>query len=660
MVKKSMNWLDLKVWIEKYKGLIEESYIDNIYNPRSGLLILKLRRSDLGTKNLVIEAGKRIHFTKYEYRVVEGKITPFLQFLRKHLRNKKLLKIYMLNLERIVVLEVFSRGETLKLIVELLPRGVVLLTNSDNKIIFASEYKSMKDREIKVGLEYKPPPYTIQLNPLSVSARELYNTLQGLSGKLSRSLSKVLGIPKEIIEEVFSRLQVESDMRVENVSIEVCEEIVKTLKAIIDESMKGYGYVSFKDGVVEQVTPYRPAVKGLEVKGFNDFNEALDYYFSWLERELAYAERLERVRKEYDKIKHSIEELGETIKKYEELSREYRKVADYITLNHHLINSIIKCISSAIKESKNLNCVKNKCKINILNLNFKDREAEVELDNLRFKLNFTLNAFENASKYYSKAKELERKTQRALEAKKQLEERLKRVNEEIEKEKYKVKGRIKPKEWYEKYHWTKSTDGFLIIGGKDASQNESLVKKQLKDHDVFVHADIHGAPAVIIKTNGKTPSENALREAAIITACYSKAWKFKAGFVEVYWVFGRQVSKSAPTGEYLTKGAFMVYGKRNYMKVPLRLTIGFQVEDEYIKVIVGSKENISAKTKYYVVLAPGDVEPSKLSERIKKILANRAPNNLKRLFESLSVEEIRVKIPGPSVIVEVSEGLRKD
>jgi len=62
---------------------------------------------------------------------------------------------------------------------------------------------------------------------------------------------------------------------------------------------------------------------------------------------------------------------------------------------------------------------------------------------------------------------------------------------------------LRKKEWYEKYRWSISRNGYLIIAGKDASQNESIVKKYLRDKDIFLHADIAGAPATIIISTRK-------------------------------------------------------------------------------------------------------------------------------------------------------------
>ena len=41
-----------------------------------------------------------------------------------------------------------------------------------------------------------------------------------------------------------------------------------------------------------------------------------------------------------------------------------------------------------------------------------------------------------------------------------------------------------------------------------------------------------------------------------------------------YWVTPDQVSKTAPSGEYLTVGSFMIRGKKNFLP-PSQLTMGF-------------------------------------------------------------------------------------
>lgn len=53
--------------------------------------------------------------------------------------------------------------------------------------------------------------------------------------------------------------------------------------------------------------------------------------------------------------------------------------------------------------------------------------------------------------------------------------------------------RVKRKlRWFEKFRWFVSSDGFLVIGGRDAGTNEMVVKKHMEPQDIYLHSDIHG------------------------------------------------------------------------------------------------------------------------------------------------------------------------
>jgi hypothetical protein len=131
--------------------------------------------------------------------------------------------------------------------------------------------------------------------------------------------------------------------------------------------------------------------------------------------------------------------------------------------------------------------------------------------------------------------------------------------------------------WFEKFIWFISSDGYLVLGGRDAMQNEMLYKKYLRKGDLYVHADMHGAASVIVKNNPKTPDApippSTLSQAGSLSVCSSNAWDSKAG-MGAWWVHAEQVSKSAPAGEYLPSGSFMVRGTKNYLP-PQPLILGF-------------------------------------------------------------------------------------
>ncbi|MCO5552037.1 hypothetical protein L7F22_005546 [Adiantum nelumboides] len=93
----------------------------------------------------------------------------------------------------------------------------------------------------------------------------------------------------------------------------------------------------------------------------------------------------------------------------------------------------------------------------------------------------------------------------------------------------------------------------------------------------YVHADLHGASSTIIKNhnpNAVVPPLT-LNQAGCFTVCRSQAWDSKI-VTSAWWVYAHQVSKTAPTGEYLTVGSFMVRGKKNFLP-PHPLVMGFGI-----------------------------------------------------------------------------------
>lgn len=131
--------------------------------------------------------------------------------------------------------------------------------------------------------------------------------------------------------------------------------------------------------------------------------------------------------------------------------------------------------------------------------------------------------------------------------------------------------------WFEKFLYFISSDGYLVLGGKDAQQNELLYRRYLKKGDIYVHADLHGASSVIIKNNPQTPDApmppSTLSQAGALSVCSSQAWDSKA-VMAAWWVNADQVSKTAPTGEYLTTGGFIIRGQKNFLP-PSQLLLGF-------------------------------------------------------------------------------------
>lgn len=119
--------------------------------------------------------------------------------------------------------------------------------------------------------------------------------------------------------------------------------------------------------------------------------------------------------------------------------------------------------------------------------------------------------------------------------------------------------------WFEKFSWFVTSENYLVIGGKDAQQNESLVKKYMDKGDLFFHCELHGAAVMILKnpTQGAVPPMS-IEECATFEVCHSPSWAANV-LSSVYWVNAEQVSKTPPTGMYIGTGSFIIRGQRNFV-----------------------------------------------------------------------------------------------
>ena len=213
---------------------------------------------------------------------------------------------------------------------------------------------------------------------------------------------------------------------------------------------------------------------------------------------------------------------------------------------------------------------------------------------------------ENAAVYFEKAKKIKKKIEGAEKA---LSENLKRLRDlESKKEKLTLeksrqdKLKERKREWYEKFRWFVSSEGFLVVGGRDATSNEVVVKK---------HA---GSPFFIVKSENRPVGEKTKEEAADATCTFSRAWKLRLQTSTVFYVNPEQVSKKTKSGEYLGKGAFMIYGKTNYISNKINLAVGMTKSQQ---VMAGPLDAVKANCEKYTVLVQGDEKPSAVAKYIQ-------------------------------------------
>ncbi|XP_037084883.1 nuclear export mediator factor Nemf-like [Pollicipes pollicipes] len=193
-------------------------------------------------------------------------------------------------------------------------------------------------------------------------------------------------------------------------------------------------------------------------------------------------------------------------------------------------------------------------------------------------IDLDLSALANAARYFDLKRTAARKQQKTIESSFKALKSAEQKTKQTLKEAATIASINKARRvhWFEKFLWFITSENYLVLGGRDQQQNETLVRRYLRPGDLYVHADLHGAASLVLKnpSGGHVPPKT-LNEAGTFAVCNSSAWDAKV-VTSAWWVHAHQVSKTAPTGEYLTTGSFMVRGKKNYLP-PCHLALGFGV-----------------------------------------------------------------------------------
>jgi predicted ribosome quality control (RQC) complex YloA/Tae2 family protein len=658
-VKEIMSSFDIMAIISELRKIIINKHIDNIYQLNHNRFIFKLKPNGI---SLLVEIGKRIHLTKYSYEV-PLKPSQFCIALRKRLVRGKIVDFYQQDFERIVVLEVSSLNKNYKVFFELFKRGNLILVDSEMKIDLALNYLKMKDRNIIKNEPFKLPPST-GINPLDIKLQDLKKLKDFKNLEVQKSLKSLLAIGDVYTKEILKRANVDFNLesnRLDDINIEKIFEALKQIILSISQGNLSPTIVMDENGDMIDVTPIKLNIyDGYRTKEFQSFNEALDEYFSTKELKLKKLELEKEFEKRIDELKRILkmqeEQLNKLKNSYEGFLKMGETIIKHIDELKYLWNLIEvgklqgKSIFETIEELKKLGEMGKIPEAYIKAFDPKTMQILISIEGLNFNVNVNENPSKIASRYYQKAKKIKQKIDGLIHSINETKEKLESIKaksiELLNEEKF-IPKKVK-REWYEKFRWFNSSEGFLTLIGKDASTNEILIKKYMEPNDIVFHSEFQGSPFVLIKTYGKQPSEKTLQEAAQAAASYSKAWKYGLSSLDVYWVNPNQITKKTPSGEYIKKGAFMIYGQRNYIKgVPLKLAIGLLIsEGNNVKVIGGPIEAIKSQTNIYVKIIPGKTKAGKLAKQILSKLSKKYHEIFKKeLKGKININEVQNFIP---------------
>lgn len=660
-MKEEMSSFDIAALTPEINRLIKGARIDNIYQINRKTLLLRLHQPDQPPLYLLTEAGKRLYLTSYALKRPR-KPPAFCMALRKYLKNGRITELQQHEFERSIVMEVNTKEGEFQLILELFGDGNIILVSPQNTILQALTYRKMRDRKVWRGedFQYAPPRGR---NPLKVNRRDLEEIRKLGKLEVVRALTKFLSIGGLYAEEILLRAEVDRNKPCDSLTQGEINRIFNQLQHILSPITTGKiePCIIFDDekGWID-VTPIPlKNYASYKRKTYEAFNEALDDYYTKTTVKERVVEAAEIAKQELVRQQRILQRQKKALEDLKEKGEQNRRIADTIYTHLNELQFLIQRIKDDKRNGKSWKQIASSL--------MKEKEAglspavyfhslqperlilNVSVEKLAFPLNLRRSIQDNAAGYYTKAKKAEKKLEGAKKALQETQARIEKLQKrQIEriKEVRKPPSKRQKRAWFEKFRWFYSSDGFLVIGGRDATTNEIVVKKHMEPNDKIFHAEIHGAPFVLVKTEGKIPPEKTIKEAAQLAASYSRAWREGFGAVDVYWVSPQQVSKTPPSGQYLKKGSFMVAGPKNYVRnVQLRVAIGIQKKGKHIMVVGGPKDAIANQTEIYVEIAPGKKTSGELAKQIRRLLAERVRGALQRQILEIPLEEIQRFMP---------------
>jgi predicted ribosome quality control (RQC) complex YloA/Tae2 family protein len=673
--KKEFTSFDVAAAVRELKEGIVDSRVGNVYQLDNKTLLFKLHKPDKPVFQLVLEAGRRLHLTSY---ALEKPSTPpaFCMALRKYLRNSLLTGVEQYEFERVVLFSFRTKTGDLRLVLELFGDGNVILVDEKGVILQALTYKRMRDRNVLRNEVFRFAPPSGK-NPFKVDKEYFREELRGLGDvEAVRALARLLGVGGLYAEEALLRAGMDKKKPCSTLSDSEIDAVYDGLHGLLSNVESGKLepciVLDESDGFVDVVPFVLRLYEGLKRQSYGSFNEALDeFYVRVVAVEKAAAGfRVDELKREAERLKRMIESQEEVLAEAASEAEKYRRIGDAIYAHIGELQALLDRLSVEKRGKREWSEVVSevlaekkaglKPSLFFESFDAKGLAVNVCVDGLRFGLGLQHKLFDSANQFYELGKRARQRLEGAKAAlensRKSLADVEAKVGEAEALEHAKpaeaveelARRKVRHREWFEKFRWFVSSDGFLVVAGKDAVSNEVLVKKHTEDDDVVFHADIVGAPFVVVKTEGKKPSEQCLREAAEFAAAFSRGWREGFGSVDVYWVKPSQLSKGGPSGESVPRGGFVVRGERNWVRnVPLRVAIGVAVNEEegWARVGGGPVDAVRAKAGVYVVVVPGDVAGKELFRRVLGGLAVKLPKELREVVLGASVEAMREFIP---------------
>ncbi len=633
-MKKEMSSFDVRSVVTELSSL-DGAHMDKIYHWGSNVLF-RINVPGKGKKDLFFE-GKKWLYCPSTKPATPTTPTTFASYLRKYIDNARLGSVRQIGFDRIVEMELSKADGDYKLIFEMFGGGNVLLLK-DGIIQNCLVQKTWRDRKTRPGEEYHMPKS--RFDPTESTEADFLTSFRTSDADAVRTLATAVNLGGQYAEEVCRRVGIDKSTPATEVDDATISRMYAAMADIVNHVLQEpqpTAYIN-EEGRIEDFAPVvLESRSDLVAKGFGTLSEVIEAFLE----ETREAEDLAFVDPAVEKLMKRISKQEETCLDYKQQEDEFRKRAEAIYVDYQKASDLLTVLN---EQSKKLTWEKLKegaAKIPFVeSIDPSKQKVRAVLGGETMELDWTKGVDANASDLYQKGKDIGEKAKRANEALEESRVELAKVQKGLEKERALAAGRAQPTKqfWFERYKWFITSGGRLVMAGRDTHSNDNVVKKHLKDGDLYAHADVHGAPSVVVKDGAKASSEE-LREACLFALAQSKAWIANMAEGGAFWTYPDQVSKTPNPGEFVPRGAFIIRGKRNYeYHLQMELVIG-EIEYEGARKIMCGPISCFKDCEKYMVIRPA------------KPKAGRRTNDIAKRFEVPEEEISRIVPPGDFEVI---------
>ena len=631
--------IELRYLVNQISEQVQGYYISNIYGITKDSILFKLHHTEKSDLFMMISTSG-VWLTKVKIDQMEP--NRLLKRLRSDLLRLKLKKIEQIGAERIAYFTFEGFGKEFVLVGEFFGDGNILLCNNEMKILALQHSIEVRHRKLSVGLEYaQPPENNLDIFNLTESN---FDDLKNTDLIAAKWFGRTLGLPKKYVESVFEITNIDPKKIGNLLTKEEIIKIYETTKKIISDIVTGNHEPIIVENEKIEVLPVKLGKLEGKITNVSTFIEGLDTVFTKNIVDKGKSIQTSGSDKKIKDLETQISEQEKAIQTVKEKSKKITNVA----------NSLYEMVSKGIISIKD-DLAQEILATNNAKLVIEKGVTIIIIEDEKIKINTNSPLQSIASVLFNQAKKQSGAINSIQTIKEKTEKKLKKFQSQTQSERdLVVVSEIRKKNWYERYRWFMTTDGFLTIGGRDAASNSAVIRKHLDKNDKIFHGDIFGSPFFILKDAVNAP-DTTMNEIAAATVCFSRAWREGLYGVSAYWVHPDQVKKSAPSGEFLPKGSFTIEGQRNFIKSEtLKLAVGIiQLEEEDYVLTCGPPEPIKKNSICYAIIEPNGLE---MAEAAKKIRLE-----FLKIFEDITrkinIDEfVRALPPGKSQIKEINFG----